>query len=323
MPKPSLAFVVPKELRGERLDRVLEQLVSDHSRAQLQKLVRRGAVQMNGNPVRRSNVRVQGGERLTITGGGASSARTSDPRVERGRAAAELPILFEDEHLIAVNKPPGLLTHDAPGSADDSLSGLLVERFGPLPTSRGAERPGIVHRLDRETSGVIVVARDERTLAALADQFRAREVEKLYLALAHGCPSEREFEVTLPLEAQSGRGDRERVASEGAGKSAATRFRLEEDFKSTSLLACSPHTGRRHQIRVHLAEAGHPVLFDKLYRRADRASLPAGAPLLRRHALHASELAFRHPGTGERMSFEAPLPADFEALLTWLRAQPH
>ena len=317
MSKPSLAFVVPKELRGERLDRVLEKLVTDHSRSQLQKLVRRGGIQMNGNPIRRSNVRVQGGERLTIASAGTT--KTANPGAERERAAAELPILFEDEYLVVVNKPPGMLTHDAPGSLDDSLSALLVERYGALPTHRGEDRPGIVHRLDRETSGVIVAARDARTMDALADQFRARDVEKLYLALVHGVPSEDKFDVELRLQPQRGRGDREQVAGEGEGKPASTGFRLEEALGLVSLVACRPSTGRRHQIRVHLAEAGHPVLFDKLYRRADRAVLPDGAPLLRRHALHASELAFLHPGNGERVSFSAPLPFDFDTLLAWLR----
>ncbi len=317
MPKPSLAFVIPKELRGERLDRVLEKLVSDHTRAQLQKLVRRGGIRLNGNPVRRSNIRVQGGERLTIIGVQVAAP----PGESRARNAAELRTLYEDEFIVVVDKPPGMLTHDAPGVLEDSLSALLVERLGPLPTHRGEDRPGIVHRLDRETSGVIVAARDASTMDALAFQFRERTVGKRYLALVHGTPVEREFEIDLPLEPQRGRGDREQVAQHGSGKTAQTAFVVEEAFGATCLLACHPRTGRRHQIRVHSAAAGHPVLFDKLYRRPDRAPLPDGAPLLRRHALHASDLEFEHPKTGERLSFRAPLPADFDALLSWLRSQ--
>ncbi|MFT5284210.1 MAG: 23S rRNA pseudouridine1911/1915/1917 synthase [Planctomycetota bacterium] len=314
MPQNFLTFVIPQKFKGERLDRVLDELVPDRSRAWLQKLARRGGIRIQGNPVRRSNIRVQGGERLALE----VDANTSK---QAANSAAELEILFEDEHLIAINKPPGLLTHAAPQTDEAALADLLVERFGPLPTQRGAERPGIVHRLDRETSGVIVAARDSRTMDGLSDQFRAREVQKLYLALVHGTPAEPNFDIDLPLEPQRGAGDREQIAPLGKGKSAETQFRLEASFGQFSLLACMPRTGRRHQIRVHAAEAGFPVMFDKLYRRPDRAELPAGAPLLRRHALHASEIRLTHPITAENLHFKAPPPADFAALLDWLEQQ--
>jgi len=200
------------------------------------------------------------------------------------------------------------------------LADDLNRRFGPLPDSRGEERPGTVHRLDRETSGVLVVARTEMALAHLQDQFRERSVQKVYLALASGCPAEiDDFTLDGALGPVPGKADRQAVLSEG-GKDARTTISVERSFGTHSLLACTLHTGRRHQIRVHLAEHSLPVVGDPLYGTERQRPLPPGVPSPPRLALHAQLLGFDHPATGDRVRFEAPLPADLSPTVNALAA---
>jgi 23S rRNA pseudouridine1911/1915/1917 synthase len=313
----TVAAVVPKELRGKRLDEVLATVAPELSRAWLQKLVRRGHVRVDGRVAKRSNVRVQGGERIVLQLDPASAR--SDSR--RGTDAGELRIVHEDDHLVVVDKPAGLLTHPNESKASGTLADLVAERFGRLPASRGANLPGIVHRLDRETSGLIVVARTAIAMEHLVEQFRARRVEKSYLALVHGAPEVPTFEVDRPIARCEGDRARERLGHAGDGKAAHTRFRLVERLGPLSLVACAPTTGRRHQIRLHLLNAGLPILGDKLYGRKGVEPLPDGAPHPRRHALHAAELAFEHPVTGERIRCRADLPVDLKTLVHWLRTR--
>ncbi|MFT7169783.1 MAG: 23S rRNA pseudouridine1911/1915/1917 synthase, partial [Paracoccaceae bacterium] len=299
-----ITYVVPKKLSGERIDRVLELMVEDLSRSQLQKLVRRGNVRIAGKVITRSNGRVQKGTSIEI---------------EREAPPPTIGILHEDEDVLVVVKPPGLLTHGADRlpNADD-LASQLDRRFGPLPTSRGDERPGIVHRLDRDTSGILVVARHEQALEILQDQFRKRTVLKIYHCLSSGTPLETRFTMDDPLGPVPGKADRQRVDRAG-GKEARTVFEVLQSFGSHTLFACALHTGRRHQIRVHLSAQGHPVLGDPLYGSQQQRPLPDGVATPGRLALHAQALAFAHPRTGERMEFEAALPADLQRTVDGLQ----
>lgn len=297
-------YVVPKKLAGQRLDQVLEAMIGDLSKSQLQKLVRRGKVRIAGKVVLRSNGRVQKGTEIQI---------------EREAAKPTIKILHEDADLLVVVKPSGLLTHAADRKPDsDDLAAQLDRDYGPLPISRGLARPGIVHRLDRETSGVLVVARNEETLEALQDQFRQRSVLKIYHCLASGVPLETDFSMDEPLGPVAGKADRQCV-DHADGKDARTDVTVLQSFGSHSLLACTLHTGRRHQIRVHLAARGFPVLEDPLYGSEQQRPLPDGIPSAPRLALHAQALAFYHPTSGERLHFETELPVDLQPTEQGLR----
>ena len=301
---------VPSALAGGRLDHVLEQLVPGTSRSRLQKLVRRGLVRRDGKRLLRSNVRVQGGDRLTVF--------LEQPPPE---APPELRVIFEDEALIVIEKPAGLVAHPTERIASGTLADLARERWGPLPTVMGEERPGIVHRLDRDTSGVVVLPRTTEAMEHLREEFRERRVQKRYLALVHGLPAEERGVALAPLWSVRGHPDRQELAPQGRGRDAYTEWECAERYASWALVACRPRTGRRHQIRVHLASLGHPILADELYAlpRSEYPALPDGAPRLLRHALHAAELEFAHPTTGERVRFEAELPEDLAAVRDWLR----
>lgn len=286
---PAERILVPARFAGVRLDRALDELVPSRTRAQLQKLVRRGCVELDGRALRRSNVFLRGGETLRI----------------RGAAAPALDWLHVESAFAVVAKPPGLLVHPTDRDATTSVAQLAVARFGPLP-SAGEARPGIVHRLDRETSGVLVLARTDAALAELRDQFRARTVAKRYRALVHGAPRADRFEVDRPLAPVPG--DRERLRVDPGGRAAHSAFRVLRRWRDFALVEARPTTGRRHQLRVHLAHSGHPVVGDALYRP------PRGVARVRalgHHALHAEALAFAHPETGRRVEFRAPPPETF------------
>jgi 23S rRNA pseudouridine1911/1915/1917 synthase len=228
-------------------------------------------------------------------------------------AAASLDIIYADDDIVVVNKPA---TEKDPHG---SLADLARLRYGRMPLIMGDNRPGIVHRLDRETSGAIVLARTPEAMDDLREQFRNREVEKVYLAIAH---RNADFESTVldwDLEQKPGDTDRQEYLEKGKGKEAETEVSVEERFGHATLVSCVPRTGRRHQIRVHLYAAGLPVVGDVLYGGRKGPQLPEGAPRLRRHALHAVELTIRHPTTGEYLGFGAEMPADMELLLEWLR----
>lgn len=305
---PTEHLVVPRSLAGERLDRVLEELVPEFSRARLQKLVRKGHVRIDGRRVLRSNVRVPGRAALEL-------------ELERGVPPdlPDLTILHEDRSLLVVVKPPGLLTHRADRSDAPSLAERLEARFGPLPRTFGEERPGIVHRLDRGTSGVLVVGRTEESMLALKRAFAAREVEKCYLALVHGVPERSELEVDEPIGPVPGKADRQQVRPPRGGKSARSTIALEEALGDHALVRCTLHTGRRHQLRVHLAARRLPVVGDPLYGTRERRPLPSGVPPPPRLALHAERLAFRHPTSGEPVAFRSPLPDDLRRTVEALR----
>ncbi len=305
-----------------RLDLALVDLVDGYSRMELQRLIRAGAVRIDGDVVERPGRRLEERGRVEIDFALPPPVETPPP------APVELPVVFEDEHLVVVEKRSGLLTHAASrtqGSAGEtSVAELAGARFGPMPSLYGEERPGIVHRLDRDTSGLLVLGRTLEALAALKRAFQAREVEKTYAAIVRGAPRFDSEWIEKPLGRSRAHRDRISVVAEGEGREARTYYEVRQRFDGHALLAVFPKTGRTHQVRVHLASIGLPLLGEKLYLpRNLRSARPSpSAPKLLRHALHAQILAFVHPITGERMRFESPMPADMAAALATLRASP-
>lgn len=314
-PTPEREFRVQPALDGQRLDKGLAALVPELSRARLREIVEDGRVRLDGEVVTRPAHRLAAGQRLAVVLVPRDRTRPGRPD---GR---EFGVLHEDADLAVIDKPPGMVAHASSTVQGGTVSELAVRRFGPLPSPQGADRPGIVHRLDADTSGAMVLARSERACAELLRQFREREVEKRYLALVHGDPRFDSEWIEAPIARSERSHDRMAVAPEGEGRPAETFYRVLERFGDLALLACEPKTGRTHQIRVHLASIGHPVAGDALYRGRRKLQLPAGAPNPGRHALHADRLEFSHPASGERVAFEAPLAPDLAALVAWLRAR--
>jgi len=305
---------------GKRLDRFLTEQLPETSRARIQEWIRAGRVFV-GQTAAKASLRLLGGETIEV-----------DPLPMKPlRAFPEdipLDVLHEDEDLAVIHKPSGLTVHAGAGTEQGTLVNALLHHFSRLSHVGGDLRPGIVHRLDRLTSGVLVVAKHDRAHRKLAKQFQSRTVRKTYWAIVHGdagrpTPKGRSVEVDgarwtrleMPISRDPRR--RERMAARGSGRNAQTDFRVLQLFQSGrySLLEVRIATGRTHQIRVHLAAIGHPVVGDHLY---GAPTAPAGLPPLHRFFLHAKRIEFDHPSTGERLSIEAPLPKDFEELIAEL-----
>ena len=303
---------------NQRLDRWLASALADLSRSRLKTLIEAGHVTRDGVVVRDPAEPVRPGARYAVNLPPPAPAQPLPQRME-------LAILYEDPHLIVLDKPAGLVVHPAPGNPDGTLVNALVAHAeGALPVLGGEVRPGIVHRLDKDTSGVMVVAKTDRAHRALAEAFVARALERAYLALAWGVPREPDFRIEAPIGRHPV--DRKRMAVVQRGKPAATRVRrLRAHGSAVSLLECRLETGRTHQIRVHLAHAGYPVIGDPLYCRRipaaartlprDLADRLAGFP---RQALHAATLAFAHPVTGRLLRFETALPPDLGEIVNAL-----
>ena len=298
-------MVLPPEAAGTRLDRALADRFPEHSRTVVASWIEAGRVTRDGAPVA-GRERVKGGERLLVD--------VPPPRptalVPEARALA---VLFEDEAILVLDKPSGLTVHPGSGRRDGTLANALVHHLRGLPTLGGADRPGIVHRLDKDTSGVLVVAKTEPAHRALSRAFAAREVEKEYVAVVHGVPAADRGVIDAPL-GRSSAGRTRMAVRESGGRAAQTRWEVAERLPRHAVLRCFPKTGRTHQIRVHLREIHHPIVGDPLY---GWKSAP-GDDAAPRLCLHARRISFAHPLTGERVAFEAPLPADFRsALLTY------
>ena len=290
-----------------RLDAWLAARHPEHSRARWQQLIREGHVRVNG-AVRKPNHTVHDADQVTFT---IPDAVPTELKAED----ILLDVLFEDDDLIALNKPPGLVVHPAPGHETGTLVHALLHHCPNLPGIGGEQRPGIVHRLDRDTSGVLVVAKTEAALAHLAAQFKQRDTRKEYLALAWGVPQPRSGTVRTLI----GRSERDRKkmsVQEKHGRPVVSHYEVLEAFAACALLRVRIETGRTHQIRVHLAHIGHSVVGDEVYGRAHGRRLPV-PPV--RQLLHAARLELHHPRTGAPLVFAAPLPADFTAVLDALR----
>jgi 23S rRNA pseudouridine1911/1915/1917 synthase len=297
-----VSFVVGEPDR--RLDAVIRDRIPGLSRSQGQRLIETAQVTVNGRP-RKAAYRVAPGQQVSVT------LPEQEPEVAVQPEPIPLDIIFEDEHLIVVDKPAGMVVHPAPGHPDGTLVNALLAHCPLIAEAGKRERAGIVHRLDKETSGVLVVAKDEGTLQALHEQFRNRGVAKSYLALVRGRVAPPEGIIEVPIGRDPDH--RQRMAALPEGRYARTRYRVAQFFRKYTLIEAYPYTGRTHQVRVHLAWLGYPVVGDSRY-GARRE------PLLKdRHFLHAHRLGFTHPATGEELTFEAPLPPELKDLLRRLR----
>ena len=293
---------VPVALHGQRLDRVLAQLVPEFSRSYLQQLIEQGEALIDGRVTTKVSAKVRLGHQLQITLRATPQSQAFVPE------AMPIEVVYEDEHLRVIHKPAGLVVHPAPGNWRGTLlNGLLALD----PKASEVPRAGIVHRLDKDTSGLMVVARTRQAMDALVSQIAAREVHRHYLALAH-----KNWSGASPrtLEAAIGRdpANRLRMAvvdlSHQSGKTASTTFDLLAQGERCCLVQCTLHTGRTHQIRVHMAHLGHPLLGDAVY-----GGVPLGG--MSRQALHAWRLAFEHPITGERIDLRSDWPEDMAQAL--------
>ena len=305
----SLTFKIGPDDVGVRLDAFLASQIEGWSRARLQRLIEAEDVLVNGKPAKASHkLREHDELEVELT---APATTTFTPE------AIPIEIVHEDDTLVVVNKPAGLVVHPAAGIHSGTLANALAYHFQQLPNATSI-RPGIVHRLDRDTSGLLVVAKTESALENLSDQFRARTVYKSYVALVHGRVQSDSGRIEQPLARDPS--NRTRMAVVRGGRSALSIYRVNRRFNRFTLLDVELKTGRTHQIRVHLAWAKHPVVGDETYgggrdNTIQDAKLKSRIRNLGRHFLHAEKLAFTHPATGERVLFNSPLPPELSDLL--------
>ena len=321
--RKSFEFLVDEDDVGERLDSFLAAQIPELSRARIQKALRVGDVKVDGEPAAKSARKVRQGERVVL--------RFSPPRpLEIVPEDIPLDIAYEDEHLLVVNKAPGMVVHPAPGHATGTLVHALMAHCGNLSGIGGVLRPGIVHRLDAGTSGLLVVAKDDATHIALSRALMNRAVSRLYCALVWGEMPEQTGVIDMPIGRSPVDRKKMAVVAEG-GREAHTTYYGIDTFGPFQYIRLKLGTGRTHQIRVHLSRVGHPVLGDHAYggRKERRGGLRGKAAatadkalaMIDRQALHAEELSFVHPSTGEFVTFKAALPADFQAVLDFLKTE--
>jgi 23S rRNA pseudouridine1911/1915/1917 synthase len=331
-------LVVPAEAAGQRLDQFLTSQLEGVSRSRVQLLLEQGDVVVDGVRPKASS-KLRGGESIAITG---------EPRPAPLKAIAEdipLQVVFEDANLAVIDKPAGMMVHAGSGMNEDArnrgtLVNALLHRFQALSTTSGELRPGIVHRLDKDTSGLIIVAKNDRSHAALAEMFSTRKVKKTYVALVHGTVERAKGTITAAIGRDPVRRTRMTTRVQEEGRSAVSHYevvrRLATRFGKFTLVRVRIETGRTHQIRVHMASIGHPVVGDSLYgasgQLTDQAAMQAAQSKaarrkaepeklrLGRNFLHAAELEFNHPITGKPLSLAAPLPQALEAFLERLES---
>ncbi len=297
---------IPPALDGERLDRVVS-LITGISRTGAQDLVARGRVTVNGRVPSERVLRLVTGDEVTVELPEivAESPPVANPTIG-------LDVVHEDDHILVLDKPPGLVVHPAPGHLDDTVVNGLLARNPEVVSVGEPRRPGIVHRLDRDTSGLMTVALDDDAYSGLVEALREHRVERVYRALVHGIPASARGVVDAPIGRS--RRNRMRMAVSTEGRPARTHYEVERTFEGPvpiSLLRCRLETGRTHQIRVHLTAIGHPVLGDQTYGRRTSMRAP-------RQMLHASRLGLEHPVTGERLEFRSPIPADMAGIMARL-----
>ena len=305
-------LIVPNDAVGKRVDLFLTEAMSGISRSHVAGWIRDGHVWIEGLPVRKSGVRLRPGQTVCV--------RIPDPvPIEAHPEAIPLDVLYEDDHLLVINKEAGLVVHPAPGHAGGTLVNAVLHHCDRLSSIGGCIRPGIVHRLDKDTSGVLIVTKTDAAQTGLSDQFKHRQVQKTYLALVVGRMPRPDGVVDLPIGRHPV--DRKKMSVRATrSRNALTLWHEREVYTGISLLEIEIKTGRTHQIRVHMAAMGHPVAGDVVY----GGRLPQSAPsrwasLIRRPMLHAWKIVFTHPVTGRPMACRAPLAPDMEAALTALR----
>jgi 23S rRNA pseudouridine1911/1915/1917 synthase len=295
------------ESGGERVDKWIADHAAELSRAQVQRLIEAGQVTVGG-VMPKPSYRLSAGETVVV------HVPPPEP-VELTPEPIPLDVIYEDHDLIVVNKPAGLVVHPAAGHAHGTLVHAILAHCPDLAGVGGALRPGIVHRLDRDTSGLIVIAKNDAAQLTLQRQFKSRTVEKVYLALVEGRPSPPQGRIDAPIGRDPRQRRRMAVVAQG-GRAAQTDYRVIETLGDYTLVEIRPRTGRTHQVRVHLASLGHPLAGDRVYGRR-RQSIP-----LDRQFLHAWRLTFALPSGGERRTFTAPLPPDLQAVLHHLGRRP-
>jgi len=300
-------FVVPAGSRRERADKVLAAAFPEHSRAAFQRALEAGLVRADGKVI---------GQADDVRTGQVIEFSFPETRPAELRPVdIPLDVICEDKHLIVLNKPAGMVVHPGVGTGEDTLvHALLAHCAGELSGVGGVERPGIVHRLDKETTGLLVVAKNDAAHRALADQFASRALQKEYLALVAGVPGEASGTINRAISRHPVH--RHRMTVGEGGRPSRTDWAVEKTFAGkAALVRCRIHTGRTHQIRVHLKSLGHPVLGDETYGWKQDPAMPAVGRVM----LHAEHLVFTHPVSGKTMDLHAPLPADFKQLLAALR----
>jgi 23S rRNA pseudouridine1911/1915/1917 synthase len=298
---------------GWRLDRALAVAVPTLSRERLKALIRSGAVEAKGEAVRDPAIKVRGDEIFHITVPEPEPAHNVPQDIP-------LKIVFEDEHLLVVDKPAGLVVHPAAGNRDGTLvNALLHHCSGSLSGIGGVARPGIVHRIDKDTSGLLLVAKTDVAHEGLAKQFAAHSIDRRYLAIVSGVPQQSQGIVDAPLARSAANRKKIAVVAGPRGKRAVTHWKRLNVLRDTTLVECRLETGRTHQVRVHMASIGHPLIGDPVYGRPGRTHGKLLNELgFGRQALHAAELGFTHPVTGRRLSFSSPMPPDMQELFNAL-----
>jgi len=294
---------------GWRLDRALADAIPTLSRERLKSLIRSGAVDASGTLVRNPAVKVRGDESFRVA--------VPDPEPAHNEPQdIPLRVVFEDEHLLVVDKPAGLVVHPAAGNRDGTLVNALLHHYGgSLSGIGGVARPGIVHRIDKDTSGLLVVAKTDVAHVGLAKQFAAHSIERRYLAIVSGVPRVVAGTVDAALARSSANRKKIAIVEPGRGKHAITHWRRLTVLRDAALVECRLETGRTHQVRVHMASLGHPLLGDPAYGRAGKVHRKLLDELnFHRQALHATELGFIHPVTKHRLSFASAMPADMQEL---------
>jgi 23S rRNA pseudouridine1911/1915/1917 synthase len=303
---------------GQRLDQFLASNLTDLSRSRIQQLILDANVLVNGQRVKPS-YKIKSGDRLEID-------IPPPPESPFSPEPMPLDVVYEDEDLIIINKPAGLVVHPGAGIRSGTLANALAYHFQQLSHLSGPARPGLVHRLDKDTSGLLVVAKGDEVHEKLAAQWRRREIEKTYIGLVYGIPSPTHGQIDAPVGRHPTHRTRMAVRPEAKGRSALTRYRVIETFSDAALLELQLQTGRTHQIRVHLAYLHHPIVGDDVYGAGFKTKIKDPAVReainqLGRHFLHAARLRFQHPRTRLTVEFEAPLPAELQRLLELLRAR--
>lgn len=311
--------IVNKDFKGLRIDKFLSACFPDISRSQIQRMIAWGNVVCDDVTVGDNSYKIKEGESFVLT---LPEAVDAEPQPQD----IPLDVVYEDKDIIVVNKPYGMVVHPAPGAANGTLVNALLYHCHDLSGIGGVKRPGIVHRIDKDTSGLLVAAKNDNSHKLLCEQFAEHSIERTYSAFVFGVPNP----LDGTIEGNIGRSpyDRKKMAIVAkGGKHAVTHYQTIEKFKNeAALIKCRLETGRTHQIRVHMTSAGHSLIGDKVYGKSRKMAVK-NAPekaeifinMFPRQALHAQSLGFVHPGTGERMFFEAPLPVDLQELLQALR----
>lgn len=292
--------LIVEDSPGTRLDQYLATQLPELSRARIQALIKAGDITIGDRPCKaKTPVELGMSIRVNIPEPTPAEARPQE---------IPLSILYEDAHLVVVDKESGMVVHPAAGNPDGTLVNALLHHCGDLSGIGGVERPGIVHRLDKDTSGCIVVAKNDAAHLSLTTQFAARDTEKIYLAVVQGCPKEPQGTVFTNIGRHPVNRMKMAVVNPGSGKAAITDYEVLRYDASTdsSLVKCTLHTGRTHQIRVHMLHLGHPLIGDPIYAHPQRQKARPG-----RLMLHAWRLGFNHPATGERVQLQAPIPPEF------------